>query len=238
MNLLIAKQERRLAEESRRKVEADPARFGVTGSLSLGIDAERMSKLKAEIEERENARMDRDGPGLVVNTEVAVDQQMIVKGEREEGDMVMTKECRPIPTDISSRWPWIARRKELEAVLHEKYKVEEDSLWGMSLVELRQLLVEKISLAKGSGEGKREGDVPTRRRTSKLKKRDLLDNPAEGKPPALPRMPEGPAKPINKLGMTGSNTIQAFCLCCGSKFEIRISLEGINLSQRERCQRY
>jgi hypothetical protein len=46
-------QEKRIQEEHRKKVEKNPAVFGITGALSLGIDAERMQQLKEKIEARE-----------------------------------------------------------------------------------------------------------------------------------------------------------------------------------------
>jgi len=42
--------EKRVQEERRKMVEKNPASFGVTGALNLGIDADRMRRLKEEIE--------------------------------------------------------------------------------------------------------------------------------------------------------------------------------------------
>jgi len=43
----------KLIDALHRRVEADPSAYGIKGSLSLGVDVERMQKIKEEIEARE-----------------------------------------------------------------------------------------------------------------------------------------------------------------------------------------
>lgn len=195
--------------ERRHKASIKPEALHITGSLSGGIDAERMRAIAAEFEEREAKRLEQSGIRVRKKPE-----------QEEEEIMSREKEARPIPEVIDSRWPWMARRAEMEQVLKERFGVTED-LEDLNLDELRRMVNEKRDGGTHKvGRPSRKTTGPRVARVKKAIREDIARKRAEARP-----------QENNGSGQQ-TQEIKFPCLICGQQHIIRLCggrLKGVEV---------
>ena len=113
-------------ETLREKVLADPKGYGLRGSLSDGINKDRMLDLAREYEEKEKKRIEARGP-RIEETKNRARSPNAPERKKEEPMPVPRKELREFPEILNTRWLFSARLVELQKLLEDIVGVGHDA---------------------------------------------------------------------------------------------------------------
>jgi hypothetical protein len=201
-----AKNDKDAAEILRKKILADPEAHGLHGSLSDGVNRERMLELAREIEEREAKRLGNE-TNRAGNETNRANGETEKRGRETKGGRKMPrtgmrrKEARPLPETLTAKWLYRARSVELQKLLTDNGKPDTE---GLSLYDLRAMARPLIS-------------ARTRRSPKQSSERKKPVGVVRKKPREMraivPKLPDlaNPLPPVSGDIIE----IKAPCFCCG-----------------------
>jgi hypothetical protein len=205
----------KFANELREKVLADPEGHGLHGSLSDGVNKERMLELAREYEEKEKNRIEVRGPRIEereakrLGSETNRGSGETEKRGREtdkEGMMgsigARKKEARPRPEVLTTKWLYTARSAELQKLLRDNGRANPE---GLSLKELRAMARPFIPTLRTRRNPKQPAERKKPVGAARKKRRKRRANALK-----LPD-PANPTPPISGEIIE----IKAPCFCCG-----------------------